>query len=142
MFCYKKNNVFLQGIQTNTNNMDWTSIIIALIGGGSIGGLITAIVNRHANKKIKESEAANADTEAQEKQMKLSEMYLEKVLKLTETGNDNQRQMMDKLDVIDRRTDKQDLQISNIEEYLNGKYRQWLANKENSKAAHCEMETP
>ena len=122
--------------------MDWTSIIIALIGGGSIGGLITAIVNRHANKKIKESEAANADTEAQEKQMKLSEMYLEKVLKLTETGNDNQRQMMDKLDVIDRRTDKQDLQISNIEEYLNGKYRQWLANKENSKAAHCEMETP
>lgn len=122
--------------------MDWTQIIIALIGGGSIGGLITAIVNRHANKKIKESEAANADTEAQEKQMKLSEMYLEKVLKLTETGNDNQRQMMDKLDVIDRRTDKQDLQISNIEEYLNGKYRQWLADRENSKSTHWEMETP
>lgn len=110
--------------------MDWTAIILALIGGGSIGGAITAVVNRRANKKIKDSEATNADTEAQEKQMSLAELYLEKVLKLTEEGGDNQRQMMDKLDIIDRRTDKQDLQISNIEEYLNGNYHQWLANKE------------
>lgn len=114
--------------------MDWTQIIIALIGGGSIGGLITSIVNRRANRKIKESEAANADTEAQEKQMKLSELYLEKVLKLTEAGNDNQRQMMEKLDIIDRRTDKQELQISNIVEFLDGEYNRWLADKEKTRS--------
>ena len=51
-------------------------------------------------------------------------------MKLTETGNDNQRQMLDKLDVIDRRTDKQELQLNNIEEYLNGNYHQWLAERE------------
>lgn len=92
--------------------------------------VVKSIRNRHEDKKIKQAEATTADTEAQEKQMSLAEMYLEKVLALTETGNDNQRQMMEKLDTIDRRTDKQEIQIGNIEEYLNGNYHNWLAEKQ------------
>lgn len=92
--------------------------------------VVKSIRNRREDKKIKQAEATTADTEAQEKQMSLAEMYLEKVLKLTETGNDNQRQMMEKLDIIDNRTDKQEIQIGNIEEYLNGNYHNWLAEKQ------------
>ena len=113
--------------------MDWANLINVVISSGlvlTVVEVVKAIRNRHEDRKIKKAEATNADTEAQGKQMTLAELYLEKVLKLTETGNDNQRQMIEKLDLIDQRTDKQDIQLSNIEEYLNGNYHQWLAEKE------------
>lgn len=110
--------------------MDWTQIIMVVLSGTTIGGIVEAVRYRRQNKKIKQAEATNADTDAQEKQISLAELYLEKVMKLTETGNDNQRQMLEKLDIIDRRTDKQELQLNNIEEYLNGNYHQWLAERE------------
>lgn len=110
--------------------MDWTQIIMVVLSGTTIGGIVEAVRYRRQNKKIKQAEATNADTDAQKKQISLAELYLEKVMKLTETGNDNQRQMLEKLDIIDRRTDKQELQLNNIEEYLNGNYHQWLAERE------------
>ena len=33
--------------------MDWTTILVALIGGGSIGGWISSIYHRKSSKKIK-----------------------------------------------------------------------------------------
>ena len=52
------------------------------------------------------------------------------MLKLTEKGNENQAAMMDKLNILDQRTDKQDLLIAFIVEYLNGDFNQFLARKQ------------
>lgn len=98
--------------------MDWTSIILALLGGTSVAGIFEAVRYRRQNLKLKDAEATTADTEAQEKQMNLAESYLEKVLALTEKGNANQDEMIRRLDTLDGR-------IDNIEAYLNGEFKDW-----------------
>ena len=98
--------------------MDWTSIILALLGGTSVAGIFEAVRYRRQNMKLKDAEATTADTEAQEKQMNLAESYLEKVLALTEKGNANQDEMIKRLDTLDGR-------IDNIEAYLNGEFKDW-----------------
>ena len=98
--------------------MDWTSIILALLGGTSVAGIFEAVRYRRQNLKLKDAEATTADTEAQEKQMNLAESYLEKVLALTEKGNANQDEMIRRLETLDGR-------IDNIEAYLNGEFKDW-----------------
>lgn len=98
--------------------MDWTSIILALLGGTSVAGIVEAVRYRRQNMKLKDAEATTADTEAQEKQMNLAESYLEKVLALTEKGNVNQDEIIRRLEALDGR-------IDNIEAYLNGEFKDW-----------------
>ena len=98
--------------------MDWTSIILALLGGTSVAGIVEAVRYRRQNMKLKDAEATTADTEAQEKQMNLAESYLEKVLALTEKGNVNQDEIIRRLEALDGR-------IDNIEAYLNGEFKEW-----------------
>lgn len=98
--------------------MEWTSIILALLGGTSVAGIVEAVRYRRQNMKLKDAEATTADTEAQEKQMNLAESYLEKVLALTEKGNVNQDEIIRRLEALDGR-------IDNIEAYLNGEFKEW-----------------
>lgn len=121
--------------------MDWTTIITTVISCGCVFTLYETIRYRKENKSIKGAEATNADTEAQEKKMDLAEMYLQKVMALTESNNekvasfaqmsnDNQAKILTKLDSLDERTDAQEMQLRNIEAYLNGNYHKWLADQE------------
>lgn len=110
--------------------LDWTTIITTVI---SCGVLITgyeAIRDRKANKKIKSADAVKAEADAQKVSMNLSELYLEKVLAITETSAGNQKEMIIKLDTLIEHDQKQDIKLSNIEEYLNGEYHSWLGKKE------------
>jgi hypothetical protein len=110
-----------------------SEIITAVI---TILTLLTGFVSyenikfRRENKKLKQNEVVTSDVDVSEKKIDLGDKYLEKVLKLTEKGNENQAAMMEKLNILDQRTDKQDLLIAFIVEYLNGDFNQFLARKQ------------
>ena len=110
-----------------------SEIITAII---TILTLLTGFVSyenikfKKENKRLKQNEVVTSDVDVSEKKIDLGDKYLEKVLKLTEKGNENQAAMMDKLNILDQRTDKQDLLIAFIVEYLNGDFNQFLARKQ------------
>ncbi len=110
-----------------------SEIITAII---TILTLLTGFVSyenikfKKENKRLKQNEVATSDVDVSEKKIDLGDKYLEKVLALTEKGNENQAAMMDKLNILDQRTDKQDLLIAFIVEYLNGDFNQFLARKQ------------
>lgn len=106
--------------------MDWTSIILALLGGTSVAGIIEAIRYRRENKRLKENEVKVSDVDAQRQQIELADLYKDKVLEmldqLTEKqdkGNTNQDKILEKLDDLNER-------LLNVETYLNGNYKSWL----------------
>ena len=104
--------------------MDWSTIIITALSTGFIFTLIGMIIYRKENKIIKQSEAADADTESQEKRINLAELYYDKVLEITEKTasqtQSNQELIISSIKELDGR-------IDNIERYLNGNYHKWLA---------------
>lgn len=110
-----------------------SEIITAVI---TILTLLTGFVSyenikfKKENKRLKQNEVVTSDVDVSEKKIDLGDKYLEKVLKLTEKGNENQAAIMDKLNILDQRTDKQDLLIAFIVEYLNGDFNQFLARKQ------------
>ena len=110
-----------------------SEIITAVI---TILTLLTGFVSyenikfKKENKRLKQNGVVTSDVDVSEKKIDLGDKYLEKVLKLTEKGNENQAAMMDKLNILDQRTDKQDLLIAFIVEYLNGDFNQFLARKQ------------
>lgn len=110
-----------------------SEIITAVI---TILTLLTGFVSyenikfKKENKRLKQNEVVTSDVDVSEKKIDLGDKYLEKVLALTEKGNENQAAMMEKLNILDQRTDKQDLLIAFIVEYLNGDFNQFLARKQ------------
>lgn len=110
-----------------------SEIITAVI---TILTLLTGFVSyenikfKKENKRLKQNEVVTSDMDVSEKKIDLGDKYLEKVLALTEKGNENQAAMMEKLNILDQRTDKQDLLIAFIVEYLNGDFNQFLARKQ------------
>jgi hypothetical protein len=135
--------------------MDWTGIIIAILTGGTITGAIEAIRYRRENKRLKEAETAKAEnevkdneTDTQMKQMDMADKYFDGMLKMleqvknsTESGNVNQKKMMDDLSDIRKRMGVLEESTSNIVAYLNGDYQNWLNNQiRNGRATeehHC-----
>ena len=123
--------------------MDWTGIIIAILTGGTITGAIEAIRYRRENKRLKEAETAKAEnevkdneTDTQMKQMDRADKYFDGMLKMleqvknsTESGNVNQKKMMDDLSDIRKRMCVLEESTSNIVAYLNGDYQNWLNNQ-------------
>lgn len=111
--------------------MDWNEIIIALLGGTTVGGVVEAVRFRRQNRMLKDAEATNASVDAQQKQLNLAEDYTDKVLKLSEqiynatlkNGLDNQA-IIEKVNVIAR-------EQRNIVEFLNGDYQSFLHQKQN-----------
>lgn len=123
--------------------MDWTGIIIAILTGGTITGAIETIRYRRENKRLKEAETAKAEnevkdneTDTQMKQMDMADKYFDGMLKMleqvknsTESGNVNQKKMMDDLSDIRKRMGVLEESTSNIVAYLNGDYQNWLNNQ-------------
>lgn len=114
--------------------MESLSIILnAVLGGTSLVAIIGWLIYRKENRKLKQNEVKVSDVDAQKQQIDLAEMYKDKVLELIgqvsakqDAGNENQGRILEKLD---RLEDK----VEGIEQYLNGPYHQWLADKEGGK---------
>ena len=118
--------------------MDWTSIIVAVLSGTSLGAIVEAIRYRKQNKALKDDEAKQSNVETQKQQIELADLYKDKMLEMMEqvaakqdTGNENQQRILDKLDTIDNRVDKQEMQLGNIVAYLNGEYQDYLRRQTN-----------
>ncbi len=45
-------------------NYELLAIFSSLVGGGALGGLVSTIINRKENKRIKKSEAVKSEAEA------------------------------------------------------------------------------
>ena len=116
--------------------MDWTTIIVALLSGTTVGGIVEAIKYRKQNNQIKTNEATQSSIETQKSEIDLANLYKEEMLKVIELlkssqveNNDNQTKMINKLDTLDTRLEKVEIKMNNIETYLNGPYHEWLANQ-------------
>ena len=88
--------------------MDWTTIILTLMSGTTVGSIVAAITYRKQNKTIKDSEATVSDVEAQKSRLDLIVKVKDEMLTMVETvkqANErnfaNQDEIISKLDNLD-----------------------------------------
>ena len=117
--------------------MDWNAIIMMLLGGTTVGGVISAIWYRKQNKTIKNSEATQADVEAQKSQIDLANKYRDEMLNMVQMVKEaneknftNQDEIIRMLGKLDNRIGKLETNYGYVQEYLNGGYHNFLAEKQ------------
>jgi hypothetical protein len=117
--------------------MDWNAIIMMLLGGTTVGGVVSAIWYRKQNKTIKESEATQADVEAQKAEIDLANKYRDEMLNMmnvvkesNEKNFTNQDEIIKGLRRLDERMEQMEIKVGDIESYLNGPYHQYIAEKQ------------
>ena len=106
--------------------MELTEILTLVFGGTSLIGIVSAIVYRRQNKKLKENEVKKDDVETQREQINLAEEYMKKVMELSEmnyeqakkNGTDNE-EILKKIDAVAE-------EQKHIIMYLNGDYQEFL----------------
>lgn len=108
-----------------------------LLGGTTVGGVISAIWYRKQNMTIKESEAKQADVEAQKAEIDLANKYRDEMLNMVQIVKDaneknftNQDEIIKSLRRLDERMENVEIKVSDIESYLNGPYHQYIAEKQ------------
>lgn len=108
-----------------------------LLGGTTVGGVVSAIWYRKQNMTIKESEAKQADVEAQKAEIDLANKYRDEMLNMVqmvkdanEKNFDNQDEIIRRLERLDERMEKVEMKVGDIESYLNGPYHQYIADKQ------------
>jgi hypothetical protein len=113
--------------------MEISEILNIVFGGTSVVGIVGWLVYRKQNKRLKDNEVKASDVDTQKQQIELAELYKDKVLELIgqvsekqDSGNANQQKILDKLDTIDERVDKQEARLSDIVTYLNGDFQEFL----------------
>jgi hypothetical protein len=113
--------------------MELAEILNIVLGGTSVVAIIGWFVYRKQNKRLKDNEVKASDVDTQKQQIELAELYKDKVLELIgqvsekqDSGNANQQKILDKLDTIDERVDKQEARLSDIVTYLNGDFQEFL----------------
>lgn len=127
--------------------MQLSEILNIVFGGTSVVAIIGFFVFWRQNKKLKqaeadkasseakqsESEADQADIETQMKKIELGNKYMEDTVKMVEMvkqsldiGNENQKTMIQKLDVLSEQNDKQDALLTDIVTYLNGDFQDFI----------------
>ena len=109
--------------------MDWNAIIMMLLGGTTVGGVISAIWYRKQNKTIKNSEATQADVEAQKSQIDLANKYRDEMLSMVQMVKDANEKNFTNQDEIMRSLTRLETKVGDIESYLNGPYHQYIAEK-------------
>ena len=113
--------------------MEISEILNIIFGGTSVVAVIAWLYFRKENKALKKNEVKVSDVDTQKQQIDLAELYKDKVLELIgqvsekqDSGNANQQRILDKLDTIDGRVDKQEARLSDIVTYLNGDFQDFL----------------
>ena len=102
-----------------------------------MGGVISAIWYRKQNKTIKNSEATQADVEAQKSQIDLANKYRDEMLNMVQMVKEaneknftNQDEIIRMLGKLDNRIGKLETNYGYVQEYLNGGYHNFLAEKQ------------
>ena len=120
----------------------WTSIVIDALSITSVLAIVQAIRFWKQNKKLKNNEVKKDDIETQKAEIDLANLYKEEMLKVIELlkssqseSMGNQKEILKRLVTLDERLEKVELNMDNMEEYLNGHYHEWLAAKEIAKKA-------
>ena len=120
----------------------WTSIVIDALSITSVLAIVQAIRFWKQNKKLKNNEVKKDDIETQKAEIDLANLYKEEMLKVIELlkssqseSMGNQKEILKRLVTLDERLEKVELNMDNVEEYLNGHYHEWLAAKEIAKKA-------
>ena len=109
-----------------------------LLGGTTVGGIVSAIWYRRQNRKIKESEATQADVEAQKSEIDLASKYRDEMLNMMQMVKDaneknftNQDEIIRRLGKLDERIEALEINYGYMQENLNGGYHKFLADKQN-----------
>lgn len=110
--------------------MDWNAIIMILLSGTTVGGVVSAIWYRKQNKTIKESEATQADVEAQKAEIDLANKYRDEMLNMVEMVKAANEKNFTNQDEIIRSLTRLETKVGDIESYLNGPYHQYVAEKQ------------
>ena len=141
--------------------MEYLEPILNLIFGGvGVGGLITAIYYRKANKAIKEEEAKRAaedtkkaavetkeaEIEVRMKRMDEADRYfngmmtlLEQVKSTTDRSSTNQDKILEEIATLKTQNDKQDGLLTDIVAYLNGDFQNYVANNHKGETEHEDI---
>jgi len=113
-----------------------------VLGGTSVAGAIAAIYYRKANKRIKDSEAKQADVNAKSAEIDYANKYfndmlvmLEKVKEATDKGSGNQEEMMRMLQEQGKAIDDHGRLLEDIVTFLDGDFNDYLK-KKNTKPKH------
>lgn len=128
----------------NDMEIELTQIILALLGGTTVGGVVEAIRYRNANKRLKENEVTEKETATQSAQIDLADKYfhgmlelLEKVKASSDKGDSVREEIVSKLTALGEKTNQQeehlarvDAKLGRVETYLNGQYQEWLRGQE------------
>lgn len=115
-------------------------ILIGLFSGTSIFGIFEAIRYRRENKRLKAAEAGTAEadtskaqTEAQVSRMELADLYLNKVMDLTEKSYQatlkNNDDILSTTSKLEKKIDTVSGEVQSIVKYLNGEYQEYLRRK-------------
>lgn len=110
--------------------MDWTTIIVALLSGTTVGGIVEAIRYRRQNATIKESEATQSNVEAQKSEIDLANKYRDEMLNMVQMVKDANEKNFTNQDEIIKSLTRLETKVGDIESYLNGPYHQYLADKQ------------
>ena len=124
-------------------NIDWTEVIVQIItvlfSGGFLFGLYKLVKYRKQNKTIKDNQANNSTTESINMQLALMKTYwtdmmsmMEDVKQSAKQGNLNQNQIMSSIKMLDNRMDSMEVTLSNLVEWADGPFNQFLADKQES----------
>jgi len=127
--------------------MEWTEIILAILSGTTLGGIVEAVRYRKENRRIKQAETSNVETNEQHQRIDLAEEYMKKVLELSEQtyqasvkGNGNQAEMMESLKQLKEQisdlaeqNEKQDTVLQDIIKFLNGDFQDFLRTQHKGK---------
>ena len=109
--------------------MELTEILNIVFGGTSVVAVLAWLYFRKENKRLKQNEVKVSDVDTQRQQMDLGEDYLKKVMELSElnyqatlkNGTDN-TEIIEEVKKIGRK-------VEDIEGYLNGDFKKYLAEK-------------
>ena len=110
--------------------MDWNAIIMMLLGGTTVGGVVSAIWYRKQNKTIKQSEATQADVEAQKAEIDLANKYPDTVMLNWNYEKAANEKNFTNQDEIIRSLTRLETKVGDIENYLNGPYHQYISEKQ------------
>lgn len=124
-------------------NIDWTEVIVQIItvlfSGGFLFGLYKLIKYRKQNKTIKDNQANNSTTESINMQLALMKTYwtdmmsmMEDVKQSAKQGNLNQNEIISSIKMLDNRMDSMEVTLSNLVEWADGPFNQFLADKQES----------
>lgn len=140
--------------------MEWTELLNYIFGGTSLVGLATTLIFWSKSKRAKEaetvtaesnaqqskSEAEQADIETQRAKIDLGNKYiedtmamLEKIKQSQDRGENNQDKILEKLNTLDQRVDKLEINYSNLERWANGDYHSWLAQQEKGETKYEQI---